>query len=194
MKIALLSPLYPPDIAELASYTKVLAKRLKEHHELTILTYGYLPEPIEGVKIIAVDKRVPLPLRLIRFIGELRGLSKKVDLIYAQNGASVEFPLIVMSLISSTPYILRMGDHAALARAEKRLSLQLIDRVAQKRAQQIFFTEHGDGAKDARVVIEGPLPQPEILPFRTLPTDMSDYENSWGEHCKVLEKLFSHGT
>ncbi len=178
MKIAILSPLYPPDIAELASYTKELARRLESNHELTILTYGCLPEPIEGVRIVAIDKREPLFVRLPRYFFALWKIARSVDLIYAQNGASIELPLILVSLFSSTPYILRMGDGAALSRSEKRPTLHVIDKIAMKHAQSVVRT--------------GPLPRPEILPFAKQPVDLSAYERSWTEHLTLLKKLFTN--
>ncbi len=179
MKIAILSPLYPPDVAELASYTKELVKRIRGKHTLTLLTYGHLPERIDDVTIVAVDKRSHILKRLFCYTIALRRLSGNVDLLYAQNGASVEFPLLLNSLLSRTPFVLRLGDSEAIKRTERSVMLRFIHHAVRRRAIEV-------------IPHTGPLPKPEILPFTKVPVDMSAYEDSWTRHIDLLETTFSN--
>lgn len=71
MKIVLATPLYPPDIAAPALYVKELAKRIATLHDVTIVAYANLPETMPEVRMIAVSKRQPLPLRLLTYFAAL---------------------------------------------------------------------------------------------------------------------------
>ena len=64
MKILIVTPLYPPDIAGHSAYVKELALRLREAHTVTILAYNHIPEKIEGVNIITIQKHLPTLVRL----------------------------------------------------------------------------------------------------------------------------------
>ena len=69
MKIILTAPMYPPETAKPALYVKELAKRLKEKkHEIVVITYSNIPEKVPGVRIVAINKRLPLPIRLFLFV------------------------------------------------------------------------------------------------------------------------------
>src|SRR5438105_15127744 len=96
MKIVLASPLYPPDIAQPAPYIKELAMRLRARHSVALVVYGELPEKVDGVKIVSVSKRLPLIIRLIKFMFALARACADADVIYAENGASIELPLALV--------------------------------------------------------------------------------------------------
>lgn len=194
MKIALLTPLYPPDIAPLASYTKELAMRMGEEHEVTVVAYGYLPEQAHGVRNMTVDKRTPLFIRLFNYTLLLKKVSRDADIIYAQNGASIEFPLVLVSLFAGTPYMLRLGDGEAQNRAKKSFVLGFIERMAIKNARTVIVPTHQLFAGIHTTVIDDPLVKPEIHPFTNSPVDLSTHEESWNIHIAKLNKLFSHGT
>lgn len=174
MRILALSPLYPPDIAEPAPYVKELARRLSSTHQVTILTYGRLPEKVPGVEIATVDKRRPLPLRLVAYTRALWRALGKADVIYAQNGASVELPLLLVLLFRRKPLLLRWGDIAAHERAKGSFFLHLFERI---------ITRH------ARTLSDSPLQKSEMLPFVPRPTEtLERYEKSWEKHLELLEK------
>jgi hypothetical protein len=178
MKIVLATPLYPPDIAEPAPYVKELAKRLKLHHEVTIVAYGHLPEKVPGVKIVAVPKNRMLPLRLIDYTFKLLQAARGADIIYAQNGASVELPAALITLAICRPLIMGLGDASAHSRAAHKRVLGLIERFALGRAKA--------------VVPIIPPERPEILPFEPKPeAALHAYEKSWGEHVRQLEELYA---
>lgn len=179
MNIVLATPLYPPDIAQPASYIKELARRLGKEHSVTIVTYGRLPEQVEKVRILAIDKRAPLPLRLARFTVALLRAARQADVVYAENGSSVELPVTLITLLTRCPLVMHLGDAAAHARAQRRPLLRFLERLAVRRARV--------------VLAEMPPQRPEILPFRPPPTaTLATYEQSWSTHLRELENTFVH--
>jgi hypothetical protein len=180
MRILLLSPLYPPDIAPPAPYTKELLKHLKDH-QTGLLTYGQMPEQVPGAHIEAIGKRQILPVRLWKYTVALAKEVKKVDVIYAQNGASVELPLLTVSLFASIPIVLCFGDTTAHARTTTHPLLRYLERLMQARA--------------SAVVIKLPPERPIILPLEPRPTEaLTVYETAWSAHIKELENIFSRVT
>lgn len=180
MKIVLATPLYPPDIAEQACYVKEIATRLAHRgHDITVVAYAHIPEKIPGVRILAVSKRTLLPIRLIAYTRALTNVAHGADVIYAENGPSTELPIIFVSSLTRKPFVMHIGDIAARARAEKNIFLRFIERVARARA---------------RIVIdEMPIAQPEVLPFRAVPsTERAAYDASWETHIDSLIKIFTH--
>lgn len=179
MKLVLATPLYPPDVAEPAPYVKELAARLQETDDVTVIAYGHLPETVTGVRIVTVSKRRPLPIRLIAFTFALLRAARKADILYVQNGPSVELPAALVSLFARAPLIVRIGDKPAHERAKRRPLLGAIERFARKRARE--------------VVTDSPLPRPEILPFAPRPAAAFDaFERSWKGHADALRDTFSH--
>ncbi|HVW71641.1 MAG TPA: hypothetical protein VHB93_00630 [Candidatus Paceibacterota bacterium] len=175
MKVVIATPLYPPDIAEPAPYVKALATRLSKSHEVTIVAYGRLPEPVPGVTIVAVAKDRPLIERLFSYTHALRRAAKDADVVIAENGASVELPAVLMALTTRTPFVLHIGDTAAHAVAEQNLGRYLIEQIARAHA---------------RAVIEDrPLARPEVIPFLPAPVaEETLYEESWQRHLSVLNQ------
>jgi hypothetical protein len=177
MKIVLATPLYPPDVAWPAPYVKELARRLSPAHSVTIVTYGDTPEKVEGVRFVTVSKRVPRALRLVRYTQALRREAKLADVIYGENGASVELPLTIVSFLSRTPILLHIGDERAHKKAAGSARLKTIEKAAMQSAR--------------KVVTDSPLERPEILPFEPYPTnEFAAYEASWQKHLETLEDLF----
>lgn len=180
MKIVLLSSLYPPDIAEPAPYVKELAKRLSVEHEVIVVVYSNFPEKINGVRIVAVSKRRPLLIRLVVYFFALLRATRGADILYAENGASVELPAGVAAFFLRRPLVIRIGDTAAHERAKNRPFLRAIERFAFARARAVVGYE--------------PLVKPEILPFEPYPdAALSSYEEEWKRHIETLEKIFTHG-
>lgn len=181
MRIVIATPLYPPEIAEPAPYTKELAKRLSATHEVTVVAYGRLLEPVPGVTIVEVNKRHPLLVRLVTYFFALLHMAKSADIVYAQNGPSVELPVGLVSRIDGHPlFLFGITDHAAHTRARENLVQGFLHRFARRRA-------HG-------VITATPPPRPEILPLEPYPTEaMQAYEASWVDHLELLEKTFRYG-
>jgi hypothetical protein len=202
MRILLVTPLYPPDISEPAPYVKELAKRLSSEHTVTVLTYGHIPEEVGGVTIVSVEKSSILPVRLFRFFTTLMVCANTADSMYVQNGPSVEFPLLVLTLVKKVRIILRLGDVVPLRYALTRPSLRfLIQRIMKRVSAVVVHDEHdatistllSDTTRVKPTAITRPLPRPEILPFSQSHVHaMSRYEESWNEHIRTLVTLFTH--
>ncbi len=179
MRLVIATPLYPPDIAEPAPYAKELAARLAGEHTVTVVAYGALPEAVSGVSVISVNKRRPLPWRLIAYTFALRRAARQADFLYAENGASVELPAGLVALLTGKPLLLHMGDSAAHERSSRGGILGATLRFAAQRAQD--------------VITDMPLPRPEIVPLRERPVRVLEaYEQSWKSHLAVLETAFNH--
>ena len=176
MKIVLATPLYPPDIAEPAPYVKELARRLAPDHQVTVLAYGRLPEKVPGVTIVAADKRHPLLVRLFLYTIALWRAARSADLIYAQNGPSIELPVAVVNFFLRRPLMARWGDEAAHAYAQKKFMRRTMERLA---------------FGGAKTVMDSPLPRPEILPLEPRPTAaLAAWEESWQAHVRELTQQF----
>lgn len=179
MKIVIATPLYPPDIEETAAYVKELARRLSLEHFVTIVAYGAIPEEVPSVRIVVVSKRLPILLRLIAYTFALMREARRANLIYAQNGASVELPSAIATLITRTPLIMHTADPRAYQAAHQNLLRFLVQR-------SVYWL--------ARVVVtDMPLPKPEILPFGP-PANTAAFEESWKQHSQLLAASFTHGT
>lgn len=174
MKIAIATPLYPPDIAEPAPYTKELARRLSLEHEVTIVTYGDYPETLPDVRVHAVSKHRRRALRLARFASALWRAARKQDALILENGPSVEFPASLIRPLLPRRMFLHFGDPRALAApAGRRLAARAIARLRAR----------------LTVIEDMPLERPEVLPLEPQPeTALAEYERSWQEHMALIEK------
>lgn len=181
MKIVLASALYPPDIAQPAPYIKELAARLSKKHEVVVVTYGRLPEKIPGVRIVAVDKRQPLPLRLLRFFLALWSATRRTHVLYIENGPSVELPAALVVLLTRKPLIVHLGDSSAHRRAAHSPLFHFLEEFTCKRAQKVFE--------------ELPALRPEILPLEEEPGQaLAAYERSWQSHLQTIDSLLLHAS
>lgn len=173
MKILITTPLYPPDIAEPAPHVKELAKRLKSNHGVSILTYGNFPEKINSVEILATSKQKPLPIRLVNFFILLIRSATGADVIYSENGASVELPVLIASTLLSKPLLLHIGDTKAYEFAQKNRLHRFIHKLIERKA--------------TAVIVHRTLPKPEILPFgEGASEDTKKYEIEWERHIGEL--------
>ncbi len=198
MRILLVTPLYPPDIAELAPYVKELATRLTPTHTVTVLTYGHLPEMIAGVTINTIEKSSILPIRLFRFLIALKRHAKCTDIIYTQNGPSVELPILLLSFISHIPLYLRIGDRVSLKNSLRNTVLKKLLMHTMRRARTVFIHQSDDGADALAETcshiesILRPDSRPEILPFADFPKEAcARFEKSWDTHVTELTTHFS---
>ena len=179
MRTVIATPLYPPDIGGAAPYVKELARRLSENHAVTIVAYGHLPEQVPGVSIVSVDKRRPLPLRLFYFTFALLKAVRNADILFAENGPSVELPVGVVTFFVQKPLLIHIGDKAAHAYARKHFLRRNIENFAFHRAN--------------KVIEELPLEKPETLPFGSIPVSaLETYGEPWNKHIDILERIFAH--
>jgi glycosyltransferase involved in cell wall biosynthesis len=181
MKILIVTPLYPPDIAGSAPYVKELASRLKEVHSVTVLAYNHIPEAIEGVQIIPIEKSNILPLRLIRFFNTLLQEMQNVDIVFLENGPSVELPFFFAHLMRNRKMLFHLGDQTALTHTEKSIWYRIPFLCARMRAVRVLTPAN----------FSVPPPRPEILPFKAYPSEeMRTYETAWTSHIKELNNIF----
>ncbi len=176
MRIVIATPLYPPDIAPQASYVKELAKRLSNEHAVTVVAYGSYPEEVPGVRIVSVSKRQPKPLRILAFTWAIFRATRGADILYAENGPSVELPVGLLTLLPHPRLVVHMGDTGAATRAEVSLSHGRLLKGMTKRA--------------AHVETSTPLTRPEILPLAPRPEqELAAYEESWKQHISLVTTL-----
>jgi hypothetical protein len=162
-----------------AFYAKEAALRLKEKHEVVVVTYGRLPEDIPGVRIVAIDKSRPLPMRMFLFGRALMQEAASADVLYLQNGSSAEFPASIAARFARLPLVAHISDTDAHKRAHSRAAARLIERFAFSKAQAVVETM--------------PKERPEIISFEAYPKEeMRAYEESWSAHIREIEELFSH--
>lgn len=196
MRILLVTPLYPPDIAELAPYVKELATRLAPTHTVTILTYGHLPEMITGVNINTVEKSSILPIRLFQFLIALKKHAEHTDVIYTQNGPSVELPVLLLSFISDVPIFMRLGDRVSLKNSLQNTLLKKLLMHTIHRVRAVFIHRGDDGANGFAMICSQmdsllrPDSRPEIIPFVEFPKEaFAHFEDSWNTH---IIQLMAH--
>lgn len=201
MKILIATPLYPPDIAGHAPYVKELAQRLSSSDEVTVLAYTHIPEEVENVRLVIVDKQQALPFRVFQYVRRILEEVKKHEVVFIQNGPSTEIALIVASLFLRKKYVLRLGDETPLCKAEVSFMHNLLLALALKRATVIVTHSESsactkrivDQKKDQSIVdVQRPQMRPEILPFRAFPQELfASYESSWDEHLVALRNIFT---
>lgn len=114
MRLTIISPLFPPDTAPSAVYTKVLLSKL--YSATTIVTgvvYGQLPESVPDVTITSVPKRHHVGWRLFRMVQAIRTKTASTDVFLICNGPSAEVPFLISRLLTRTPYIFIISDEQA---------------------------------------------------------------------------------
>ena len=179
MKIVIATPFFPPDIGEQALYVKELSKRLSYSHDVTVVTYARLPEKVEGVSFVSVDKRRPLFIRLLHYTFVLWKTTRDTDILYAQNGASVELPAGLIAIFTRRPLVMHIGDKVAHKRAVQHILLRLVENFAFWQARS--------------VVVDMPMKKPEILPWKPVPQkELTEYNKSWNIHMTTLKNIFKH--
>lgn len=174
MKILILTPLFPPDVGDPAHYVKELCTRLA-HNGPTLLMYGYLPEAVDGVTMITVDKRQPLWKRLFSYSIALFKVSKDTDCIFINNAPSTELPALIISFFRKRKMILCESDSLAITAAESGL-YKIVNYLLKKRCKKIITLPS-----------ESVYKKPEILPFSTIEENViKSHEDWWDAHVKQI--------
>ena len=172
MRILLITPLYPPEVADAAVYAKELARRLSKNHKVTVLAYAHLPEKLPGVRTIIIEKNQTRATRLWAFQHALAREIRDTDVVVAVNGASVELPIFLTRHV--TPLIFCVADKTAHERGG------ILERLASLRARSIIRNV--------------PDPKPEILPLEPEPTEaLAAWDAAWSTHVHALEGVLNHG-
>lgn len=197
MNILIVTPLYPPDIAGAAPYVKELATRLREEHAVTILAYNHIPESIDTVRIIPVQKSTPLFVRLFTFLRVLIHEMRTADVIIVENGPSVELPFFIAhSIVRKKRTIFHVGDATAFHHTEMSRWYRIPFILTRRCADRVLI--HEDTlttpvhASASITVCPKPHTRPEILSFETYPTEaFNAYETSWNAHITLLTTFFT---
>lgn len=101
MKILIATGLYPPDIGGPATYTVFLEKCLPRFG----ISYEVLP--------YRTVRRYPKIIRHLVYFLTLVRRARGVDVLYALDTVSVGLPVLLASVVTRTPYLLRVpGDYA----------------------------------------------------------------------------------
>lgn len=185
MKITVITPLFPPDIGAPAPYVKDLVGRLKEH-KVTVWCYGHLPEAVSGVQTLTVSKRSRLLLRMMRMTYRVFRSARHNDVLYVQNGASVELPACLAAILTRTPLVYVISDPLASEHNKHSLFRNLTANITKKIAAAVIEQTELN-----------PLPpgRPEILPLEDYPeADFSAYESAWEKHLNYLNATFIYVT
>jgi len=148
MKIVLATPVYPPEIGGPATYTKELAVRLRDKHEIVIVAYASTSEIIPGTTLFIVSKRRPIPLRLLKFTIDLFRASQGADVIYVQNAMAAGLPAAIVSMIRGIPLVLKFVGDEAWERASQ-------ERKTKKRLEEFLASPEGGWQTSFRMMIQG---------------------------------------
>ncbi|MDQ5938603.1 MAG: hypothetical protein QG603_744 [Patescibacteria group bacterium] len=117
MKIIIATPLFPPEIEGIASYSQDIAKRLKDKHQVQILTYAGQVEEVVGLEIFTINKRQLIFFRIWNYFIQLFKLAKQSDLIYVQNSVAVSLPAILVKIFTGKKVIINFIEDEAWKRA-----------------------------------------------------------------------------
>lgn len=117
MKIILATPLYPPETESLAVYTKKLAQRLQENHQVTVVAYADQVEKISGLKLLKANKHQPLLVRILTYTLLLWRAAAEADIIYAQNAVASGLPAILVKYLRRLPVLINFSEDEAWKRA-----------------------------------------------------------------------------
>jgi len=148
VKIILATPVYPPEIGGPATYTKELALRLRDKHEIVIVAYAINLERIEGTTIFTASKRRPLPLRFLKYLYILYKASRGADVIYVQNAMAAGLPAVLVSMVRNIPLVLKFVGDEAWERASQ-------ERRTTKRLEEFLAAPEGGWKTSLRMLIQG---------------------------------------
>lgn len=187
MKIAIVSALFPPDIAVPAAYVKELATRLTQEHTITVLLYNHLPEHIDEVQYVVIEKSKATIIRIVKFTRALWKIAQGNDVVLVQNGAATELPLILVSLFIHKKLILVVSDPKAIAVHNSNWLLRSIYTLASLCAYKIIISGCTEKTSSKMYQVPFPKEKPEILPFGPYPTDATaEYMALWEKHYRIL--------
>lgn len=183
MKILITSPLFPPDIASPAPYTKELSARLAEQNEVTVVAFTYLPEHVPNVKVIAVNKRLPLFQRLFSYMKATSKEIKNTDFVIIENGISTEWVTPLLCKLFKTPYLYDYSDLKNDGQNNESVVKSFLHSYAKNNAVNVIHHNAYTLGQDSK------LSKPEIFSFKdTDDVALQTYNEAWESH---LEKIYS---
>ena len=179
MTVVMLTPLFPPDTSESAAYVKLLATQLRDL-PLTVLAYGKLPESVEGVEIISIDKSGLKINTVARCLYALY-LEKPTRLI-AHNGPSSDLPTLLYAMTHPSMKLLYIvSDIDAANRATGRAQRLIIKQLKSRAIGVISLPANSSQYVPAE---EMPFSKPDIKRI--------DTQNKWWEkHIQLVNSYVS---
>lgn len=188
MRILIATPTYPPERGYHATYIKELCPIMGKEHHLTVIAYvvvaySDIGTPSSEVKVLPIDKRRPLAIRLVKFFLKILKESRNNDLIYVQNTMAAGLPVALASFITGKPFVLKfVGDEAQERIAQSKLKkknlkiflISLVQKFVLKRASKIIVMsecQRQNIAKTQKIKLEkiitnyNPPEKQEVLPF-----------------------------
>lgn len=148
MKIILATPVYPPEFGGPATYTKGLALKLRDTHEIVIVAYASTAEIIPGTTLFVASKQRPLLLRLLKFSFDLFRASRGADVIYVQNAMAAGLPAVLVGILRGIPVVLKFVGDEAWERATQQ-------RLTEKRLEEFLSAPEGGWRTALRMLIQG---------------------------------------
>lgn len=186
MRITVVTPLFPPDIGAPAPYVKELAERLSIPG-LTVLCYGKLPEAMPGVTVTTVKRRHSALRRFYAFTRALFRASRQSDVLYVQNGLSVELPALLVSFFTRTPIVFTDSDPLAAEAAKESWLRYGVNALLIARSTAVVRMDNEEASF--------PEAAPEILPFSPHPSEaLEAHERTWERHVTYIRNIFSYVT
>lgn len=123
MRILLATGIYPPDIGGPATYTRTMARALKERgHEVEVVCYAD-EESVGGAHCCApedflvhrISRSAMLPIRYAKFAWKvfIRARKMNADIVYLQGPVSEGFPGTIGAILAGKPTVMKVvGDYA----------------------------------------------------------------------------------
>lgn len=170
----MLTPLFPPDTSESASYAKLLAKQLRDM-SLTVLAYGKLPESVEGVVIKSIDKSGVKVVTVFRCLLALH--RSKPSLLLVHNGPSSDLPALLYKITHPTMKLVYIQSDKQALDQKRSIIQRLIN---------------GQIKRKALAVVLLPTDSLQYLPAEILPFTEADQalehslKNWWEQHVKLF--------
>lgn len=180
MRLTVVTPLFPPDVHDVASYHKKLVEKLVKDNQVQVTLFGHLPENVPGVLFTTIDKRTQVMVRLWRMFQTLITFQRKSDWFIVTNGPSTELPVLLLSFFTRTPILLICSDII-----HQSTIYNIIHTILCRRVR-------------ATITVSGilhALTAPEIHPLITVPAEArTQYERMWQEHFADIIQHLNHDT
>jgi hypothetical protein len=150
-KILISTPLFPPEVAYPAAFSKKLAKHLSAcGYDVVVATFSDFPEKIEGVEVLHVKKSHNIFVRLILFYLLLfklfysspfgGGREGGVDIVILKQAGFSSFLTLVVAIIFRVKTVLKMKEDEVEVRVKnQKVSADSFVVWRVKKLQQFIF-------------------------------------------------------
>lgn len=201
MKILITTPLYPPEIAEIAVYSKTLAEKLSINHKITLLAYANHPLKAQGFSFIYVLKNKNFFTRIFLFFKALIKNINNQEILFLQSGISASLPAFLIAKIKNKKIVFRYFEDEPEKRAQiktnrfKIIIIKTIQKIILKYSDTIICSTKLLKEKLINIyktqnnkitIIEDPQNKKIILPFRKDKIPQELLQNTYVKN--ILEK------